>query len=80
MKKALVCPNEPVTYGYRIAQVEPSENIFGVAEPLYWMNCDDNVIADQWYFDTNDNVIKEVPKPQVTQIGSQPSSTGSQTL
>jgi hypothetical protein len=60
--KALICPNEPVTNGYRIAQVEPTENIFGVAEPLYWLDCSDEVVADNWYYDTTDNTIKEVPR------------------
>lgn len=63
MKKALICPNEPVQNGYRIAQVEPTENIFGVADPLYWTECADEVIADQWYYDPVDQTIKEVPIP-----------------
>jgi hypothetical protein len=68
MKKALICPNEPVNFfdgktGYRIAQTEPSENIFGVAEPLYWLDCADKVMADFWYFDPADAVIKAVPLP-----------------
>jgi len=63
MKKALICPNELVQNGYRIAQVEPTENIFGVADPLYWTECADEVIADQWYYDPVDQTIKEVPIP-----------------
>jgi len=63
MKKALICPNELVQNGYRIAQVEPTENIFGVANPLYWTECADEVIADQWYYDPVDQTIKEVPIP-----------------
>ena len=64
MKKALICPNEPVPNGFRIAQVETETNIFSVADPLYWMDCADEVVADFWYFDTNDQTIKEVPKPE----------------
>ena len=79
MKKALICPNEPVENGYRIAQVEPDNNIFSVAEPLYWLNCNDDVVADQWYFDTNENVIKQVQIFVVT-ANNQPTTTGSQTL
>ena len=78
MKKALICPNEPVHNGYRIAQVEPAESIFGVAEPLYWADCNDDVVADQWYFDTNDNTIKEVSKPQP--MMPQPKSSGAQVI
>jgi hypothetical protein len=66
MKKALICPNEPVNFfdektGYRIAQTEQSENIFDVAEPLYWVDCADEVVADFWYFDPADATIKAVP-------------------
>jgi hypothetical protein len=74
MKKALICPNEPVSHGYRVAQVEPAENIFPVAEPTYWLDCSDDAVADKWYYDTIDNIVKEVPKP------IQPTTTGSQTL
>jgi hypothetical protein len=68
MKKALICPNEPVNFfdgssGYRIAQVEPAESTFGVADPLYWIDCADDVVADLWYFDPADSTIKEVPIP-----------------
>jgi hypothetical protein len=47
MKFALICPNEPVLDGYRVAQVETY--IFPVGEPTYWMECDDDVVADFWY-------------------------------
>jgi len=85
MKKALICPNEPVNFfdessGYRIAQVEPAENIFGVAEPLYWLDCNDEVVADFWYYDVTDRKIKEVPVPVTVAANNQPTTTGSQTL
>lgn len=48
MKFALICPNEPVLNGYRVAQVE--EVVFPVGNPTYWMECADNVVADNWYF------------------------------
>ena len=63
MKKALICPNEPVPNGFRIAQVELAENIFSVADPLYWTDCADEVVADFWYFDPVDATIKAVPVP-----------------
>ena len=60
--------------GQRVAQVEPDNAIFEVAVGLSWVDCADNVVADQWYFDPNDNQIKEVPmKPQ-------PETTGTQSL
>jgi hypothetical protein len=78
--KALICPNEPVKNGYRIAQVEPDDKIFGVAEPLYWLNCSDDVVADFWFYDVTDETIKEVPVPVTVAANNQPTTTGSQTL
>lgn len=77
--KALISPNEPVQNGYRIAQVEPNDKIFDVTEPLYWLECNDDVVADQWYYDTNENVIKLVTNTNIIN-GQQPRTTGSQTL
>jgi len=69
--KALISSTEIVykydgsVLGQRVAQVEPDDKIFGVAESLSWVDCADDVVADQWYFDPNDSQIKEVPlKPQ----------------
>jgi hypothetical protein len=60
--------------GHRVAQVEPDESIFGVADSLMWVDCAEDVVADRWYFDPNDSQIKEVPlKPQ-------PETTGTQSL
>ncbi len=53
MKFALVCPNEPVLDGYRVAQVE--EVVFPVGDPTYWMECPSETVADFWYF--KDGVI-----------------------
>ena len=63
MKKALISPNEPVQTGHRVAQVEPVENIFSVAEPLYWIDCEDDVVADQFWFNTETQTIVAVPPP-----------------
>jgi hypothetical protein len=69
--KALISSTEIVhkydgsVLGQRVAQVEPDHAIFGVAESLSWVDCADNIVADQWYFDPNDSQIKEIPlKPQ----------------
>lgn len=48
MKYALICPNEPVLDGYRVAQVESVT--FPVGDPTYWLECSDGVVADYWYF------------------------------
>lgn len=34
----------------RIAQVEQDNNIFDVAQPLYWVECPDECKADDWYY------------------------------
>jgi hypothetical protein len=34
----------------RVAQVEPDNNVFPVAQPLYWIDCSDNCVADLWYY------------------------------
>jgi hypothetical protein len=42
----------------RVAQVEDAT--FEVADPLFWVDCNSSVIADQWYYDTSDSTIKEI--------------------
>lgn len=64
MKKALISPNEHVvnydgSTGYRVAEVVTQE--FEVALPLFWTNCDDNCVADEWFFNTANNTCE--PKP-----------------
>lgn len=59
MKTALISPEEPVysydgTYlGDRVAQVEPPENVFPVADPMFWVSCADDVMQDMFYWDGN---------------------------
>jgi hypothetical protein len=50
----------------RVAQVEPDNKTFPVAEPLYWFDCPDNCQADVWYFKDGQVSVKpqNVPKPQ----------------
>jgi hypothetical protein len=56
MKFALICPNEPVLDGYRVAQV--TEQIFGVADPTYWVDCADDVTAELWYFKEGQIILR----------------------
>ena len=65
MKQALISPNEQV-YSYegvllgdRVAQVTTTPNEVG--PPLFWMACNDDVVADQWYYDPNTSTIDPVP-------------------
>ena len=57
MKQALVAPNEPV-FNYDEPPVQIGERIaetaieaFPVAPPLFWVECEDDVVADQFYWD-----------------------------
>jgi hypothetical protein len=63
MKKALVSPLE----NNRVAQVADAE--FEVAQPLFWVDCPDNV-CPEWTYDngsfTERSVPEYVPPPQPT--------------
>ena len=37
-----------------VAQVEPNGSEFEVAQPFYWVNCDDTIIAGQFVYDNNE--------------------------
>jgi hypothetical protein len=62
--KALISPNEPSQTGYRVAQVEPDDKVFEVAQPLFWADCDDDVVADHFWYDLETKTIKPVPQPE----------------
>jgi hypothetical protein len=70
MKKALIAPNEPVQLpggkiGWRVAQVEndASKIPFEVAHPLFWVNCNDDVVADQFTYDAFTKAVTAIPVP-----------------
>jgi hypothetical protein len=78
--KALISPNEPVSTGYRVAEVTETE--FEVAQPLFWVECDSTVIANMYFYE--DGVFKEAPIPlgSVPEVALQiqPITQGAQTL
>ena len=45
----------------RVAEV--SDQTFEIALPLFWTICADDVVADQFYYNTNDKEIYPVPDP-----------------
>jgi len=53
-----VTPEGRQVVGKRVAQVEPDGNIFPVAEPYFWVDCSDDVIADRYYWDELTRTIK----------------------
>ena len=60
-KKALISTVEPRESGYRVAQVEDAANVFEVAPSLFWVDCADDVVADQFWYDPSDQLIKANP-------------------
>ena len=49
----------------RVAQVEPDNQTFPVAEPLHWVDCPDDCQPDAWYFKDGQIAVmpSNVPKP-----------------
>jgi hypothetical protein len=64
MKEALISTIEPRETGYRVAQVVAEGETFPVAPTLFWIACNDNVVADQFWYDPVDQTIK--PNPEQT--------------
>ena len=56
-------PPEPIytnlSNSCRVAEV--LDQPFEVALPLFWTECQDDVKADKWYYNTQDNEIYIVP-------------------
>ena len=78
--KALISTTEPRETGYRVAQVEQDENIFPVADGLFWVDCSDDCIADRFWYDPTDETIKEVPVPNTVAAENQATVSGAETL
>lgn len=85
MKKALVSstenvlnPNTQEVIGWRVAETAAQE--FPVYKTLFWVDCDDAVEADQWYYDNADSTIKVKPTPEPVVPPDQPASQGTQDL
>jgi hypothetical protein len=62
--KSLISPNEPRETGYRVADVVSDDKVFGVASPLFWVTCADDVVADQFWYDPETQTIKALPEPE----------------
>lgn len=59
--KALISKVEPRHNGFRVAQVEEDEKIFDVSDDLFWVDCANDVKADQFWYDFTDKTIKPNP-------------------
>lgn len=77
MKRALISPNEipqyvadwksqsrpvlqPVPEAHRVVAVLPQD--FSVSEPFFWVDCNDNVEPDLYYYQTTTHTILPMPK------------------
>lgn len=76
----LVDPAQPIFEKYenstRIAEV--CDQQFEVAYPMFWIDCEDNIVADQYWYNIETSQIlpvENVPMPTV-----QPVTEGTQTL
>lgn len=69
-KKALISSVEPRETGHRVAQVEDAENIFEVAGGLTWVDCDDNIVADKFWYDDINQTFIAFPEPDVGATGA----------
>ena len=64
--KALISPQELVynngeLIGYRIADISATD--FDVAEPLFWVSCNNSIVTDQFYYSNGDILAKPTPTP-----------------
>lgn len=62
--KALISKIELRENGYRVAQVEPDNKIFEVAEDLFWVDCPNECEADKWYYSPDLNGCLSIPEPE----------------
>jgi hypothetical protein len=62
----------------RVAEV--TNSTFDVATPLFWLDCADNIVADQWYYDSVTAAFVVVPAPVPKPTPVQPVVEGAQTL
>lgn len=75
--KALISTFEPRETGYRVAEVLEDNLIFDVAPDLFWTDCADDVVADEFFYNPETSQILPIPKPDISVV-EQP-TTGLQT-
>jgi hypothetical protein len=73
--KALIATNEQRETGYRVAEVVPQET-FHADMPLFWIDCSDEIVADRYWFNPENNQFVKFPEPETTQ----PQTQGTQDL
>jgi hypothetical protein len=68
--KALISKVEAVETGYRVAEV--AAQAFEVHSNLFWVDCADDVVADQFWYDPVEQTIKPIPQPEPEPEPEQP--------
>lgn len=63
MKKALISPNEAASTGLRIAEVVDVGSEFEVANPLYWIDCQDDVTSVGYFYNPTAQACEVIPVP-----------------
>jgi len=64
--QALISTLEPVKTGFRVAQVMSDDQIFPVAEGLFWISCPDDVNADAWFYEPTTQTFELINTIPVT--------------
>lgn len=62
MKKALIDPIQQRETGYRVAEVVNTGSEFPVGQPYFWVDCADNVVADQFWYNPANSTIYPLPE------------------
>lgn len=47
----------------RVAEVKSDNEVFQVAQPLFWVDCPDDCVADQWYYKDGNVQVKPQDAP-----------------
>ena len=67
--KALISTSEPRLTGYRVAETIYDDQVFPVAETMFWIDFPPNldltlVPKDEYWYDPSDQTIKAIPQPE----------------
>jgi hypothetical protein len=64
--KALISMTESRESGYRVVQVEPDDRVFDVATGFVWTDCPDYIVANQYYYNQENDSFVEYTEPTPT--------------
>jgi len=67
-----------ITTAQRIAEI--NNTTFEVANPLFWVECSDDIVAHEFYYDSVTKSFIEIPDAAPYPELTQPQTSGSQNL